>query len=269
MNTDLSEMVTEEWLHECPCGLLVMQNGKVRWANSLLEQWTGLRNQDIQGIAPEDAGAARLESLLAPETSIVLNGSDGKEVRLRRRTRRLDHDREGELELHWFSDFSAEYSAARERDMLRYKVEELDLTDPLTGLANRRSLGNSLVAQVTRSRRYHNPLSLIMVRVAIPGMDGEIPQDVVLGISRFLRDRLRWADVIGRYTETQFMLILPETQYEDAARLAASIRDEAESIVIPPPHDTVRARLEVGVAQWQKGQDTERLVTAALTQFID
>ncbi len=267
MNTDLSNLLTEKWLCDCPSGLLVMQDGKVCWANDLLEQWVGIKSADVQGLAPCDTTRGYLHALLESEPTILLNTVTGEELWLQRLTNRLSGPGDSHIELHWFSDVSAERSAARKLELLRNKVEKLDLTDPLTGLANYRSLGNALVAQVTRSRRYHNPLSLVMVR--IEPLDQEIPiaDEMVLGISRFLRDRLRWADVIGRYTQTQFMLILPETEYADAARLAETIRNEAGSVKLPPPHEQEHPRLVVGVTQWHKGQDTERLVTAALDEM--
>ncbi len=264
MNTDLNNMVTEEWLRGCPSGLLVLQDGKVRWANELLEQWAGVNNTDIQGLVPSDTEQPRLNKLLERESTILLKSYSGDDIWLQRLTNHLRGPGDCALELHWFIDISTERSTAQERDLLRYKVKELDLTDPLTSLSNRRSLGNALVAQVTRSRRYHNPLSLVMVRIENGDEEAPIPDKVILGISHFLRERLRWADVIGRYTEIQFMLILPETEYADAAKLAETIRDEAGDIVLPPPNEGMHPRLVVGVSQWHKGQDTERLITATL-----
>ncbi len=269
MNTDLNNMITEDWLRSCPSGLLVLRDGKVLWANELLERWAGVSNADILGLAPTDTEQPRLNKLLEQESTILLKSYSDDDIWLQRLSNHLRGPADSELELHWFIDISAERNVVQERDLLRYKVEELDLTDPLTSLSNRRSLGNALVAQVTRSRRYHNPLSLVMVRIEIREEGAPIPDNVVLGISHFLRERLRWADVIGRYTEIQFMLILPETEYTDAAKLAKTIHEEVNDIVVPPPNEGMHPRLAVGVSQWHKGQDTERLITATLEQMSD
>jgi PleD family two-component response regulator len=165
--------------------------------------------------------------------------------------------------VYFVEDVSRELSLAEERDQLENKVRELTLTDELTGLPNRRALGSALAAQVTRSRRYHNPLAMAMVRPTCGLGDAAPPDAVMLAVSRFLRDRLRWADIIGREDEQTFMLILPETDQVAANGVIQQIRDEVSAVRLPPPHESRQLKLSIGLAQWRRGLDGAGLVAEA------
>ncbi len=261
MKSELTKMPPLDLLRACPLGVLILCDGRVSWMNPELERLTGLDNSNLAAVDAE--ADLRLRRLLADERLIELRTPDADDVWLLCRSVELKAGDGVALRLRFFTDVSAEVQAKQERDLLARKVEELELTDPLTGLANRRALGNALAAQVTRSRRYHNRLSLGMVRVRIAGLETPLPDGVVLAVSRFLRERLRWADVIGRWDPDSFMLVLPETGKEDATALLKTIRDEADAVRLPAPHNELPVTLQTGLSQWNKGMDPARLVAEA------
>ena len=258
MSTELTGLMCENWLKACPTGVLVTDGQKILWSNPAFERMTQVRMEHLR---QEDADPL-LEKLVSTDGLLNLKGDDGSESWLLCETADLG-ERDKGVTLRFFRDVSGEINVTRERDALAKKVEELDLTDPLTGLANPRALGNALNAQVTRSRRYHNPLSVALVQVHTPDASQPLADAVVLSVSRFLRDRLRWADVIGRHSADVFMLILPETRHEDVLELLRNIRDDGKNIMPPPPHDHVKIELQTGLAEWSKGLDVARLVTQA------
>ncbi len=94
------------------------------------------------------------------------------------------------------------------------------LTDAVTGLLNQRGLLLALEPQVARSRRYNNPMSVIMMDV---NADGTTESYRHLAVARMLKDQLRWADLIGCSPHDEFILILPETSPEAAASLAKKL----------------------------------------------
>ena len=139
-------------------------------------------------------------------------------------------------------------------------------TDNLTGLANQHTLLQALEDQVTRSRRYNNPLSIVMLRTertdATPGHEeARLPEETLVEIGQSLRDRLRWADTVGRYDDSCFMLILPETVRSSAENLVGDIQDELTRISLP---DGSPLLCRVGFAEWRKGSDPHLLVQHAL-----
>jgi diguanylate cyclase (GGDEF)-like protein len=257
-----------DWLRVCPTGILVSQGAHVVWANPALERMLGIPAGATEDEARYQAAAPALQELLSRDGLIGLKNEDGTERWVYCEQAEVGEGPETSLQLRFFQDVTGEVNASRERDAMRQKVKELDVTDRLTGLANRRALLNALSSQVTRSRRYQNPLALALAEVAAQGVETPLPDGVILAVSRFLRDRLRWADVIGRYEPRVFMLILPETDREAALRLLREIQEEAGDLPLPTPHENLAVELTIGLTQWRKGFDAARLVAEAETQLL-
>jgi diguanylate cyclase (GGDEF)-like protein len=170
------------------------------------------------------------------------------------------------LKVHYFQDITDQIKAKMESDSLRRKVDELTITDDITGLANRRATLLSLEVQVTRSRRYGNPLTLGAVRISSAESQQQLADQSLLGFSQFLRERLRWADTIGRYENQLFLLVMPETSLEDAEKLLKQIQQECLD-GIPGAVDQTPVKLQVGAVNWEKGYDPQRLIRRCLEEL--
>jgi len=101
--------------------------------------------------------------------------------------------------------------------------------DRLTGVANRQTLIGALWAEVERATRYNRPFSVAFVDIdhfkQVNDTYGHASGDVVLrGIAQAIAANLRQNDLIGRYGGEEFMVLLPETNVEDAAALCEKIR---------------------------------------------
>ena len=101
--------------------------------------------------------------------------------------------------------------------------------DRLTGVSNRAVIVNALFTEVERSSRYDRPFSLAFVDIdhfkAVNDTYGHAAGDMVLrGVAQVIRSNLRSTDAIGRYGGEEFMLMLTETQVDDAAVLAEKLR---------------------------------------------
>ncbi len=153
----------------------------------------------------------------------ALNGAD--ERWLRRDVHVLvDRGRRGPAPAFLSRHQSPGHGQARSARSLRKKVDELTITDELTGLSNRRATLQALAIQVTRSRRYGNRLTLGAVGISYPGDPTvRLPDVSILSFSHYLRERLRWSDTIGRYEEQTFLLVMPETGEKDAMHLLDQI----------------------------------------------
>ena len=184
--------------------------------------------------------------------------------------RREVHE-QGDSTLLVFQDITEQQRLDSENQRLRQQVQDLKLNDDLTGLPNKRAITQALELQISRSRRYQNPLSLVLVHV---GLDDEQirtlqtgVEPVVLGVSRYLRDRLRWVDQIGRWDENIFVLVLPETGEQETNGLVDKIRNEQAAMLLPEPFDKIRPSLSFGVAYWQKGDDMRTLLRRATSEL--
>ncbi len=248
------------WLDACPVGILVVDaEENICWINTPLREMLELGDESLIGPARAVLSADAYQVLFAGDTLLHLRSDSAGERWLRCDIHQGEDECQQVVNIHYYQDVSEQMAAQLACDSLRQRVDDLTLTDELTGLANKRALIHSLVSQVTRSRRYANPLSLMMVRV-----DSDDPLDgqTMLAISHSLRDRLRWADFIGRYEENLFMLILPETNHEALLVLRDKIVQE-----VPNSVPEGKFSLKLGLAEWQKGYDPRRLIDKALHEL--
>ncbi|MCU7904601.1 MAG: PAS domain-containing protein [Candidatus Thiodiazotropha sp. (ex Epidulcina cf. delphinae)] len=262
----MAEINFNQTLYEvCPTGMLAIDNDVcIRWMNPALEAMLNLPGDELVG---KDKGSLP-ESLhaLFEETDMLHLSLNGEGERwLHREVREVVDGVNASLRLHFYQDISEQIEAQQESDQLRRQVEDLTITDELTGMANRHAILQALTAQVTRSRRYGNPLTLGAMRLSDPDPAAQpLPDASVLVTARYLRERLRWADIIGRYEAQMFLLVMPETGKEDAEKLLRQIMDECREGALQALGGHPVPDLAIGVAGWAKGDDPQRLIARTL-----
>lgn len=116
------------------------------------------------------------------------------------------------------------YHAQRSRSLRRFISR-----DGLTGCLNHSRLVDQLVIEVDQARRHNTPLTYAILDIddlqAINDHYGHLSGDTVLkSVVRLAEQRLRRADVIGRYGGDELGIILPATRGGDAARVLDEIR---------------------------------------------
>lgn len=117
------------------------------------------------------------------------------------------------------------------------RLFESATTDGLTGLLRRESLLAELDDELERAIRYERPLTIGLVDVdqfkEINDRLGHLTGDVVLQqVARRFAEILRKTDILGRFGGDEFMIILPETELEGAAKLADQLRSEIERLEV-------------------------------------
>ncbi|MCU7842342.1 MAG: diguanylate cyclase [Candidatus Thiodiazotropha sp. (ex Monitilora ramsayi)] len=249
----------------CPTGMLAIDEAvRIRWINPALEAMLDLEGNELVG-KDKSALPEGLHALF-DETDILhlsLNG-DGERW-LYREVREVADGTDTPLRIHFYQDISSQVLAERENDQLRKKVDDLTITDPLTGMANRKATLQALAAQVTRTRRYGNPLTLGAMRLSHPDLpDTPLPDISILSLAHYLRERLRWADIIGRYENELFLLLMPETSRDDAEKLLQQIIQECREGALSELDGNPNPDLSIGVAAWEKGDDPQRLIQRTL-----
>jgi diguanylate cyclase (GGDEF)-like protein len=110
------------------------------------------------------------------------------------------------------------------------QVEARATHDRLTGIANRETLLTTLVAEVERAARHHSWLSVAFIDIdrfkPINDTHGHNSGDAVLRqVASLIASNVRASDLFGRYGGEEFMLILPETQHDEAVVLAEKLRN--------------------------------------------
>jgi len=107
----------------------------------------------------------------------------------------------------------------------------LSITDPLTGLYNRRYFIEQIELEFKRAKRYNRDLSILMLDIdhfkMVNDNYGHQVGDIVLRkISSIIINQLRDSDLAFRYGGEEFMVILPETKPIDAINVAQRMKQE-------------------------------------------
>lgn len=159
-------------------------------------------------------------------------------------------------------------SAVRSR-VIRYRsLRALMVRDSLTGLLNHTSYKERLRAEVARAKRQNKMLSVAMIDIDhfknVNDTYGHpIGDRVIKNMSRLLKQRLRGADVIGRYGGEEFALALPDTPIEIAVNVINNLRESFAAIEQHVSASTFCNTFSAGVAQYPCLMDAEALLKAA------
>jgi diguanylate cyclase (GGDEF)-like protein len=127
---------------------------------------------------------------------------------------------------------SPQIALALERAVWQHRATQFQLmsiTDPLTGLHNRRYLEARLSEELNRSKRYDVPMSFMMIDIddfkLYNDRNGHQAGDRALEITaQCLRSTLRKADVASRYGGEEFSILLPQTSLNEAGMIADRLR---------------------------------------------
>ncbi len=122
---------------------------------------------------------------------------------------------------------------------LKDKLERVSTTDDLTGLHNRKYLQERLEEEISRSRRYGTKLSCILFDIdffkVVNDMYGYEWGDILLrNIANKLSAMIRKEDILTRYGDEEFLLVLPNTSEENAFLFGERFRREVEKMEFIP-----------------------------------
>ncbi|GAB2521226.1 GGDEF domain-containing protein [Lysobacter humi (ex Lee et al. 2017)] len=125
--------------------------------------------------------------------------------------------------------------------------------DPLTGLANRRMTLARLGTERERARRHDSPLSLLMLDLdrfkAVNDRWGHPAGDVVLRTTASaIAAELRACDLGARFGGEEFLVLLPDTAGDDAARVAERIRRRIAALEIDVGEAMLQVTVSIGLA---------------------
>ena len=152
----------------------------------------------------------------------------------------------------------------------RRQLETLSITDPLTGLYNRRHILSRFEEECERAKRSGVGLSCIMMDVdhfkKVNDTFGHQKGDEVLEmVANQARTSLRAYDVLGRYGGEEFIALLPETDLTTAVTVADRLRVaiQACDILKTPAGEVHPTTISLGLTRWQPGDTVETLIHRA------
>jgi diguanylate cyclase (GGDEF)-like protein len=144
------------------------------------------------------------------------------------------------------------------------QVRHLAVSDPLTGLANYRRLLDVLEAETERTNRNSRPFAVLLLDLdglkKINDTFGHLVGSRALNrLADILRIHCRAIDTAARYGGDEFALVLPETGYDEAFRVANRIREVIASELEEPPLSA-----SIGIAIYKGGGERiEKLLSDA------
>lgn len=148
------------------------------------------------------------------------------------------------------------------------RLEQMAVTDKLTGLANRQAFGPMFDHALREIRRNPEPLSLILIDIdhfkQVNDEHGHLVGDRVLEIiARRIADGLRDSDLIFRWGGEEFLVVLRDCAGRDALRIADKLREAVAVTPIEAGPARLSASISLGVAERRDGEDTDHLIGRA------
>jgi len=126
---------------------------------------------------------------------------------------------------------------------------ELSETDKLTGLKNRRYFQEKLEEQLSNNEKSASPFSLFILDIdhfkkVNDTFGHQVGDEVLAQLAQLLKNQARSLDIVARYGGEEFVVILPETDQNEAKAIAEQLRQAVEQA----KWQTGRITVSVGIA---------------------
>jgi len=138
---------------------------------------------------------------------------------------------------------------------MNQRLEELSITDGLTGLFNHRHFWNILNTELARVNLYQGDLALLLIDLddfkRVNDQFGHAVGDLLLQkIAETLREKVRDTDIVARYGGEEFAILLPDTDQKGVQQVSEKLRYGVESIrfKVPETDITISVTISVGVS---------------------
>lgn len=137
-----------------------------------------------------------------------------------------------------------------ERKQLEEKLRAQAMTDPLTGVFNRRYLQAQATIEIARARRQNHPIALITIDIDhFKHINDEYGHDVgdeiLKNFTQIVSDLLRQEDLLCRVGGEEFAVLLPNTAIEQAQQVAERIRASIEEATTTVEYEGTQQALKI------------------------
>lgn len=160
-------------------------------------------------------------------------------------------------DLYLIQSFIKNISLVIERNILQKKskdLEKLSITDPLTGIYNRRYLNTRLLDEITRYNRYKHPFSFMLLDLdkfkLYNDTYGHISGDrLIKDLAKLVENSLRTIDIAARFGGDEFVAIFPQTPKKDAIQITNRIKEKIDAS-INIDHGKIPLSVSIGLATY-------------------
>jgi diguanylate cyclase (GGDEF)-like protein len=168
-----------------------------------------------------------------------------------------------------FNILAQQFFLGMKRAILYQEIQELAISDSLTGVSSRRHCLDRLSQELERSKKFNYPFSVLMVDIdyfkTYNDRYGHLVGDAILKeVCVSIKENVRQIDIVGRYGGEEFCIILAETDKEQALQAAQRIRQAIEAKLIRVYDEYVKVTVSLGLAMFPKhAKDIEKLIDCA------
>lgn len=166
-------------------------------------------------------------------------------------------------ELQFLEAVAGQIGVLIEKAELQEQLRQQAITDPLTGLFNRRYLEARLDEEISRARRSADRLVILLLDVdrlkKINDSYGHLAGDeILLKTGHTLRATCRVSDVAGRMSGDEFMVILPNTTAETARAFIDRLLQRLSTDTVQFEGEQIEAQVSVGLAEFPTDAEDAR-----------
>lgn len=153
-------------------------------------------------------------------------------------------------------------------NLYQTRLEDMAVTDKLTGIGNRQLLDIALDQSLKLRRRVPLPLSVLLIDIdrfkTINDTRGHLKGDeAIRSVAQILKERARESDLLARWGGEEFILLAHNCRLSHAQELAETLRDAIATSAVLSPDDGLRVTVSCGVAECSDDDDAETLVGRA------
>jgi diguanylate cyclase (GGDEF)-like protein len=151
--------------------------------------------------------------------------------------------------------FAGQVGLALQNARLFEAIQQLAMTDELTGISNRRFLMESGRREVNRAQRFARPFSILFMDIDhfkdVNDRYGHAVGDQVLrDLAEYCQRNLREVDIFAKYGGEEFVVLLPETDTSEAVLIAERLREKIKSEPIATSAGSLSITVSFGVASY-------------------
>ena len=153
-------------------------------------------------------------------------------------------------------------------NLYQTRLEDMAVTDKLTGIGNRQLLDIAFDQSLKLRRRVPLPLSVLLIDIdrfkTINDTRGHLKGDeAIRSVAQVLKERARESDLLARWGGEEFILLAHNCRLSHAQELAETLREAVATSSVLSPDDGLRVTVSCGVAECSEDDDAESLVGRA------